>query len=271
MCSTSSHPVIATAIAIAFAVLNHQTAVAQQSSLLHAGPMTGARMSVGQQAGASGPGGVPQTGQVPGAMQPRAMRPYPGQQSLMADPSLDLQAVSWTYEPAPPLRTFKLHDIITIRVDEIARITAEGESEKRRLSLFQATLEEWIKITKDGIIPDPMEEGDPSISAQSTNNAIAEATVESRESLSFNIAAEIVDIRPNGSLVLEARKSFRINDNLWETSLTGTCRADDVAPDNVVLSRDLLDLEIGKQDRGALRDGYKRGWFQRILDRFKPF
>ncbi|MEM9368350.1 MAG: flagellar basal body L-ring protein FlgH [Planctomycetota bacterium] len=255
MCISQPHAVVGTVITIAILLLNdNPVATAQQTSLLHAGPRAGAQ-----------PGGPP------AAVRAQAMSPRPGQQTLVSDPSMDLQAVSWTFEPAPPLRAFKMHDIITIRVDEIARVTAEGESEKRRLSLFQATLDEWIKITKDGLVPDPQEQGDPSISAQSTNNAIAEATVESRESMSFNIAAEIVDIRPNGSLVLEARKSFRINDNLWETSLTGICRADDVAPDNVVLSRDLLDLEISKQDRGALRDGYKRGWFQRLLDRFKPF
>ena len=95
--------------------------------------------------------------------------------------------------------------------------------------------------------------------------------MESRESMTFNIAATVVDIRPNGSLLLEARKTIRVNDNLWETSLSGLCRAEDIAPDNVVLSKDLIDLEIRKLDRGHLRDGYKRGWFSRWLDRVQPF
>jgi len=169
------------------------------------------------------------------------------------------------------MRSFREQDIVTIRVDEIARMMAEGEAQKRRISLLQATLSDWIKIGRGGLVPDPQPEGDPTVDSQSRADSRLESSVESRESMSFNIAARVVDIRPNGNLVLEARKTFRVNDNLWETSLSGMCRPQDIAPDNVVLSRDLIDLEIRKEDRGQLRDGYGRGWFQRFFDRVKPF
>ena len=186
-------------------------------------------------------------------------------------PTVGLSGVSWTYQPAPPLRQFNIQDIISIRVDEISRTMAEGNAEGRRNSIFSAVLSDWIQITRGGIIPDPQEEGDPTVATQSQSQFRAESSVEARESVSFNIAARIVDIRPNGNLVLEARKTYRHNDNLWETSLSGICRAQDIAADNVVLSRDLIDLEIHKEDRGYVRDGYQRGWFQRFFDRVKPF
>lgn len=195
----------------------------------------------------------------------------PGQRLPIGSQPSGLMGVSWTYQPAAPLRTFRIHDIVTIRVDEITRMMAEGESEKRRTTVFQAVLSDWIKLGRNGVVPDPQELGDPTVSSLSRDDARNEASIESRESLSFNIAAEVVDIRPNGNLLLEAKKTFRVNDNLWETSLSGTCRAQDIAPDNVVLSRDLLDIEINKQDRGSLRDGYSQGWFQRWFDRLKPF
>ncbi|MEO9590963.1 flagellar basal body L-ring protein FlgH [Rhodopirellula bahusiensis] len=211
------------------------------------------------------------TGQYPDdANEPNSMEAAPTYNNS-PPPAVGLAGVSWTYQPAPPMRAFRVQDIVTIRVDEIARMMAEGDTEKRRVSLFQATLSEWIKLGSGGLIPDPQEDGDPTVDAQTTANSRAEASVESRESMSFNIAARIVDIRPNGNLVVEARKQYRVNDNLWETSLSGICRAQDIGPDNVVLSRDLIDLEINKQDQGQLRDGYRRGWFQRAFDRLKPF
>ncbi|MCM2370453.1 flagellar basal body L-ring protein FlgH [Aporhodopirellula aestuarii] len=187
------------------------------------------------------------------------------------NPAVGLRGVSWTYQQAPPLRQFHIQDIVTIRVDEITRMQAEGESEKRRTSVFSAVLSDWVKLTMRGFIPDPQDDGDPTVAANSKSNFTAEASVESRESLTFNVAARIVDIRPNGNLVLEARKKFRHNDNLWETSLSGICRAQDIGPDNVILSKDLIDLEIHKEDRGQLRDDYSRGWFQKAIDRIKPF
>jgi len=187
------------------------------------------------------------------------------------NPAVGLRGVSWTYQQAPPLRQFRIQDIITIRVDEIARLQAEGRSEKRRDSIFLAALQEWLKLTRNGFVPDPQEDGDPAVAARSQSNFRARSQIDARESLTFNVAARIVDIRPNGNLVLEARKQIRHNDNIWETSLSGICRAQDIGPDNVVLSKDLIDLEIQKEDQGQLRDGYARGWFQKTMDRFKAF
>lgn len=187
------------------------------------------------------------------------------------NPAVGLRGVSWTYQPAPPLRQFKLQDIVTIRVDEISRSQAQGQAQKRRNSIFLAALTDWVRLTRYGVVPDPQEDGDPTIASQSQSNFRALSSVEARESVSFNISARIVDIRPNGNLVLEARKTYRHNDNLWETSLSGICRAQDIAPDNVILSRDLIDLEIQKLDQGYVHDGYKRGWFQRLFDGIKPF
>ncbi|TWT82622.1 Flagellar L-ring protein precursor [Planctomycetes bacterium CA13] len=182
-----------------------------------------------------------------------------------------LSGVSWTYQPPPSLRRFKINDIIAIRVDEITRMMAEGSADSRKKTLYEAVLSDWIRITDLRLRPDPQANGDPTVAGESNNQFRSEASVESRESMSFNIAATIVDIRPNGNLVLEARKTIRVNDNLWETSLSGVCRAEDIAPDNTVLSRDVIDLEIRKEDQGHLRDGYKRGWFSRWFDRVQPF
>jgi flagellar L-ring protein FlgH len=201
--------------------------------------------------------------------QPSGVQPsyYPGN----ASPSVGITSASWTYQPAPPLRTFKKNDIITLRVDEIGRMLAQGNAQKRRNGQFSATLSDWIKLSNFTLGPAAQRDGDPEVAFESEDSNRNQSIVETRETLTFNIAATIVDIRPNGNLVLEARKSIRVNDNVWETSLSGTCRAIDVAPDNVVLSKDVLDLEIHKEDQGQLRDGYRRGWFTRWFDRLQPF
>ena len=169
------------------------------------------------------------------------------------------------------MRTFSKHDIVTVRVDEIARMLAEGDAQSRKNTLFRGILTDWISLSKGRLRPDAQPEGDPSVGTLSNDIFRSQSMIESRESLAFNIAATIVDIRPNGNLVLEARKSYRVNDNLWETSLTGICRVQDIGPDNIVLSRDVIDLQIGKEDQGHLRDKYRRGWFTRWLDRLQPF
>ncbi|MGB7324724.1 MAG: flagellar basal body L-ring protein FlgH [Rubripirellula sp.] len=240
---------------------------AQNSSLMHAPmPTMAPRATPGQSvAGQS----------VAGQMAPPYLAPAPngsGDGQVTVDrPAVMIDRASWTYQPASPMRTFQKNDLVTIRVDEITRVLADGAANQRKQTLYEAILTDWIRLTNGRLRPDLQAGGDPSVAAESNTNYRAQSTIQSRESMTFNIAATVVDIRPNGSLVLEARKSIRMNDNLWETSLTGICRAQDIAPDNVVLSKDLIDLEIKKEDQGHLRDGYKRGWLARWIDRFKPF
>ncbi|TWU48071.1 flagellar basal body L-ring protein FlgH [Rubripirellula reticaptiva] len=207
---------------------------------------------------------------VPPNLMPAPTASGDGQMALDR-PAVLIDRASWTYQPASPMRTFQKNDVVTIRVDEITRVLADGSANQRKQTLYEAILTDWIKLTNGQLRTDPQPSGDPAIAAESNTNYRAQSSIQSRESMTFNIAATVVDIRANGSLVLEARKSIRINDNLWETSLTGICRAQDIAPDNVVLSKDLIDLEILKEDQGHLRDGYKRGWLARWIDRFKPF
>jgi flagellar L-ring protein precursor FlgH len=148
---------------------------------------------------------------------------------------------------------------------------AQGDAQKRRSSTFTATLTDWLQLSDGQLGPAAQEDGDPTVGTASNDRFRNQATVETREALTFSIASTIVDILPNGNLVLEARKSIRANDNVWETSLTGVCRPIDVGPDNVVLSKVMMNLEIHKEDQGQLRDGYKRGWLSRWIDRLNPF
>ena len=258
------------------------TVYGQESSLLHASR----RPIVGGPTVPSGPT-VPAAAIAPVAA---TLQPLPGSQyqavplaspggsylgpppggDLVSD-GATLQSTSWTYRPEPMMRTFSKHDIVTVRVDEIARMLAEGDAQSRKNTLFRGILTDWISLSKGRLRPDAQPEGDPSVGTLSNDIFRSQSMIESRESLAFNIAATIVDIRPNGNLVLEARKSYRVNDNLWETSLTGICRVQDIGPDNIVLSRDVIDLQIGKEDQGHLRDKYRRGWFTRWLDRLQPF
>ena len=68
-----------------------------------------------------------------------------------------------------------------------------------------------------------------------------------------------------------ADETIQLNEEIWEQSLSGIVRRDDVLPNNTVLSEDIAELRIMKREVGSVRDGYRRGWFLRILDRYQPF
>jgi flagellar L-ring protein precursor FlgH len=149
---------------------------------------------------------------------------------------------------------------------------AEGRASQRKNGSYDAVLKEWLTLEGlKAMRKAPQSSGDPQVTAQVNETFRATSDVQSRESLAFNIASEIADIRPNGTIVLEAHKTITVNDNRWEVSLSGMCQATDIGPDNVVLSRDILHLKIDKRESGHARDGYRRGWFHQIFARLQPF
>lgn len=202
----------------------------------------------------------------------RSSEPLPLAGEMSRIQPLTLHDASWTFSPPPPPQEIRLHDIVSIRVDELARMQSEGDVQQRKNTLYDAILKDWIML--DGlrwVKPAPQSDGDPRVNGQLNQLYRAQAELETRESLAFNIAAEVVDIRPNGNLVLEANKTVHVNDETWEYSLSGLCRKEDIGPGNLIQSRNILHLDIGKRERGHVRDGYRRGWFQRWFDRLHPF
>jgi flagellar L-ring protein FlgH len=89
--------------------------------------------------------------------------------------------------------------------------------------------------------------------------------------MTFRIAAEVVDIRPNGNLVIEARREIRNNEEVWLQSLTGVVRRQSILADRTVRSDEVAELRIDKRERGFINDSYSRGWFLRWYDKWKPF
>lgn len=175
--------------------------------------------------------------------------------------------------PAPvEPRTLKLHDKISVRVEELARTESDGEVQQRKNMSYNAAILDWVRLNGLRKAESTQADGvDPTIQGNLTQLVRNEAELETTERLTFNIAAEIVDILPNGTLVVEARKEIRINNESWLTTLSGKCRQEDIGIDGVVFSSDIMDVRINKRELGRVRDGYKRGWLHRILDQITPF
>ena len=179
---------------------------------------------------------------------------------------------SYTYIPPTPTRALKLHDIVSIRVDEASTSLALGNATSRKSTSYDAVLRDWIRLVGiDTMKPAPQSDGDPRVQAIQNEVYRGDSTLRTNESMTTNIAAEIVDIRPNGLIVLSGTKTIIQNDNTFQFSLTGTCRSQDILPDNTILSRNLINATINKQDQGHVRDGYSRGWLTKFLARIKPF
>jgi flagellar L-ring protein precursor FlgH len=197
--------------------------------------------------------------------------------SLFGNPDqrrpLSLGEVSWTYQSPEPKREIHINDLITVNVNEMASVISGGKIDQQRQAEGNWTLKSWIIPSPNsfGIKPDPQTAGSPNIDGTVNNTYRANADLQSKESVKFKLACHVVDIRPNGTLVLEGRRTIAVNEMNWEVSLVGSIRPEDVGPNNSVSSENIADMRLVKRETGQVRDGYKRGFITEFLDKYAPF
>lgn len=202
---------------------------------------------------------------------------YGQSSSMMGDPyerkPLTLDHAMTTIKLEPP-GEIQLNDQIMILVSEKSQVINNGQLNRRLQSTFDARLQNWVRLRGLDLVNDPLinpATGAPRGRGQLNTTWQSSGQMQSQDSMQFHITATVVDIRPNGNLVLEAHQSLRNNDDIREISLSGIARRQDVLPGNVVSSEKLAELRIFKREAGEVRDTYKRGWFLKALDKYKFF
>lgn len=187
-------------------------------------------------------------------------------------PTDPLSQVSFFHVPPPEPRTIKKHDLITIIIREESQSKSDAKANMKREAEFDARLEEFIKFASGlqitgGGVTNPV----PSIKASGEREFKGNGNVDRRDSFTARIQAEVVDVKPNGTLVVQARKRIKNDEDEQTFILSGVCRAEDVTADNSLLSTQLFDLELTKSTRGPVRDSTKRGNIHKFLDWLNPF
>lgn len=184
-----------------------------------------------------------------------------------------LESVSFFHVPPPEPRTIAKHDLVTIIIREESSSKSDAQADMSREAEINARLTEWVKLNlgnfaiEGGAIgPVP-----PSVRASGERSFKGDGQLDRRDTFIARIQAEVIDIKPNGTLVLQARKRIKTDEEEQFFVLSGICRAEDVTADNSVLSTQLFDLDLAKSTRGPVKDAVKRGAAHRFLDWLNPF
>ena len=184
-----------------------------------------------------------------------------------------LADVSFHAVPEPVPRTLRRHDQVTIIVREESEFRSRGSTEFRKEAEFEARLEEFIKLrlrnaeVEGGALGPNV----PSIRATGRRDFQGEGSVDRSDRFTTRVQAEVVDVKPNGTLVLQARSHIKTDDEERFFILTGSCRVEDVSADNTILSSQLYDKDIQHRSKGTVRNANKRGWLSNLLDAISPF
>jgi flagellar L-ring protein precursor FlgH len=183
-----------------------------------------------------------------------------------------LSGVSYFAVPAPEPKVLKKHDLVTIIVREETDFSATGTSDLKKQLDLDAKIEQFVRLSlEEFALKNTIGADQPEIKISGRNNFKGEATVDRTDSLTTRITAEVVDVKPNGTLVLQAKAHTKFDEEEMTMILSGACRAEDVTADNTILSTQLHDKDVVKQHKGAVRDTTRRGLIPRLFEMIRLF
>ncbi len=76
--------------------------------------------------------------------------------------------------------------------------------------------------------------------------------------LQLNLAGRVVEVMPNGVLVVEAARDFTVGNDRQTVVLRGLVRPGDIAPNNSVVSSAITSLELEIKGKGSVADASAR-------------
>lgn len=184
--------------------------------------------------------------------------------------SRHLAGVSLVAVPMPQPRRFAVHDLITIIVRESTQSDSESSLDTKKETKNTAEISNWPGIRGfDKLVDQVLKQGlndKPKLGLKSSQEFKGDGDYSRKDTFVTRLTAQVIDIRPNGNLVLEARKFVASDDESMELILTGTCRPEDVAADNTVLSTQLFDLRLTKVHGGELRRATQKGLLTKFFE-----
>jgi len=171
-----------------------------------------------------------------------------------------------------PKKVYKVGDLITVIYRQKMEYNMNGKTDDKRDAYYQFKLNDWMRLRDGHLVPDTMPAGDPTVDLGTKSGFKGEGKKYRTNEVVTRVTCKVIDIMPNGCLVLQGGPDVVETDGEKLTiTFTGTCRSEDILPDNTVLSTQILEANLKSENSGAVRDTMNRGWANKLWDVIKPF
>lgn len=161
-------------------------------------------------------------------------------------------------------------DIITIVISETSSASKQANTDTKRSTAISAGMPNFLGLEKAGILKNNMDLSQL-INANADSKFSGAGSTSRQENLSATISAKVIEVLPNGNLLIEGRRNIKVNNEDQEIIMQGVVRPRDVGTDNSVNSIYVADAKISYSGTGIISDRQSPGWLMNIVDKIWPF
>jgi flagellar L-ring protein precursor FlgH len=183
---------------------------------------------------------------------------------LGASPGSLYSASGRLADSARDVRASEVNDIVTIVVSEAASAVVSGVSNSARKSSVAASITGAAGALSPRLTNLLGTSNDIQLNGQgSTSRNLA---------LSTTISARVVEVQPNGTLVVEGTKDIGVNSDKQTITVRGLVRPADLTSTNTVSSVKVANLQVKVTGKGVVGDAVRRpNILYRLLLGLLPF
>jgi len=164
-------------------------------------------------------------------------------------------------------------DILNVRVQESNVAKRDAKTETSRASAADANISSFLFGTATSGGGDPLKHNGafPAMKFANTTTHAGTGKVDNSDSITARFSVRVVDVLPNGNLIVEGTRQSSYAGETQTVILRGAVRRFDIEQDNTIYSYLLSDLNIRYLSNGVISKAKDKGWFMNFWDTISPF
>jgi flagellar L-ring protein precursor FlgH len=167
----------------------------------------------------------------------------------------------------------RVHDRVTVVINESVSASMHTKTDSKSDVSLDMGVDQWFTVG-GGKAVSRGNDGKGSrlpFSASNAKKSKGDSKVEDRATFSTELSGQVLEVLPNGFLVIEARKSQTVNQDTKTIIFTGIVDPENLDPGSRVDAKYVIDARIQAIGKGDIARDNQRGFITRIFDRVKPF
>ena len=164
------------------------------------------------------------------------------------------------------VRAMRPHDLISVVVSESVAASTDGTVKNSRASNANSGISGLIGTLHVGNALQNL------INQTSTSGLNAQGASATNSSLSTIFGGQVIEVLPNGMLVIEAARQVEFSQQTQTIVLHGLVRPEDISQQNQVLSTAISSLELEVRGKGIINDyTHRQNALVRLLENILVF
>lgn len=182
------------------------------------------------------------------------------------------QASLWSTTPSGLLgdrRAKNLGDILTVTIEIDDKAEMKNSSKRSRDGSESAEVGGFFGV--GNVLPPGLMKLNPNVEMGAQSDYSGDGSVKRNEKLRLRIAATVVQVLPNGQLVIQGDQEVRVNFELRDLQIVGIVRPEDISRYNEIPYDRIAGARISYGGRGQISNVQQPRYGQQIVDQVMPY